>query len=176
MNKVIHFLLTRLGRVSRAGLYAAIACTALLATASVLPLLFPQSQQQLAADTEATAWGSEALASFSDSAARFSPVALANACGLGASSCFKCHNGKRAALPSADKQTAPWHADHAKVNFSCVGCHQGNPRILKQEIAHQGLVSDPRQNTEKSCSTCHTSGDVQSLNANYQHFASPTGK
>lgn len=171
MNKVIKQLLAPLGRVGRAGLYAAITCTALLVTATALPLLFPQSQDQqdhliVAAGSDANAWGSEALANLSDSAARFSPVALANACGLGASSCFKCHNGKRAALPSVDKQLAPWHVDHAKVNFSCVGCHQGNPRILKQDIAHQGLVSDPRS-SEKSCTTCHTAGDVQSLISKY---------
>ena len=68
-------------------------------------------------------WSSEVLAEIHEKVVVTSPIPVANACGLGASSCFKCHNGKRAALPS----TEAWHEQHAKVNHSCVGCHPGRP-------------------------------------------------
>lgn len=108
-------------------------------------------------------WGVEAIDIVKSQAQQFSPVALANACGLGASSCFRCHNGKRAALPESTPDIAPWHHQHAKVNYSCTGCHQGNPRILKQEIAHKNLVVNPLTVPEKTCGSCHAAGEVKDL-------------
>lgn len=108
-------------------------------------------------------WGHEAIAIVKTQVQQFSPVPLANACGLGASSCFRCHNGKRAALPTTTPDVAPWHHQHSSVNYSCTGCHQGNPRILKQEIAHKNLVVNPLTVPEKTCGSCHTPGDVGAL-------------
>jgi hypothetical protein len=94
-----------------------------------------------------------------------SPIAAANACGLGASSCFKCHNGVRAAAP----KSGAWHVDHEKVNFSCVGCHHGNPRLLKMELAHKDLINDPRTNPSGTCgASCHQSDKVADLLKRYQ--------
>lgn len=131
-----------------------------------------------AAGPDEAAWGSESLRARPEGIGRFLPVPLANACGLGASSCFRCHNGKRAPSPTADAVTAPWHANHAKVNYSCAGCHQGNPRILKQEIAHKGLLADPRTEPAKACGGCHAAADVGSLVSRYQtpHPNTNTGK
>lgn len=110
-------------------------------------------------------WGAEAL--LADAAPAWSPIAAANACGMGASSCFKCHNGSRAPAPKADKQAAPWHVDHKTVNHSCVGCHNGNARLIKQELAHKDLVKDPRTDTQ-TCATCHKGGNVAELVKAYQ--------
>jgi hypothetical protein len=110
-------------------------------------------------------WGAEALAV--DATPAWSPIAAANACGMGASSCFKCHNGSRAPAPKADKQTAPWHIDHKTVNHSCAGCHKGNARLIKQELAHKDLVKDPRTDTQ-TCATCHKGGNVAELVKTYQ--------
>jgi hypothetical protein len=109
-------------------------------------------------------WSSEVLANIHEGIVTGSPIPVANACGLGASSCFKCHNGKRAALPA----TQAWHEQHAKVNHSCVGCHKGNERLMLQDMAHKDLVSDPRTKPQEICSHCHTDGDVQTLLDNYQ--------
>lgn len=105
----------------------------------------------------ARGWGGEAALAISEGAGLLSPIKLANACGLGASSCFKCHNGKRAALPNTDAKKAPWHAQHSKVNNSCVGCHKGNARIMKEELAHAKMVAKPFDNKTDSCASCHTS-------------------
>lgn len=112
-------------------------------------------------------WGHEALSQVVDSLADISPIPLANACGLGASSCFKCHNGKRAAAASMDAQKAPWHSNHAKVDNSCAGCHQGNPRLMKQEMAHSKMLSDPRSDLQQACSTCHSGGELDALSKPY---------
>lgn len=114
-------------------------------------------------------WGAEALLTLGEQVQTLSPVPLANACGLGASSCFRCHNGRRAELPPAD----PWHQDHSQVNYSCVGCHQGNPRVLKQDISHRGLSADPRTTPEASCSSCHNSNEVPQLLSRYQSGSHP---
>ena len=115
----------------------------------------------------AAGWGSEVLAVAREQAFEMSPFAIANACGIGASSCFKCHNGTRAAAPKSDKATDPWHPDHKTVNDSCVGCHGGNARLIKKEIAHANLVKDPRPQPDL-CSKCHKSGDVAALQKTYQ--------
>ena len=117
----------------------------------------------------AGAWGDEALQAEPGAAAAVAdwlPLAPANACGLGASSCFKCHNGKRAALPTADPVKGPWHLQHSKVNNSCVGCHHGNPRVMKEDVAHNKLVAKPRDDTAGSCAGCHT-GDLDKVKNAY---------
>lgn len=114
-------------------------------------VVFNVSQHQSAEE----AWGSDALVEVSEALQKVSPIPLANACGLGASSCFRCHNGKRAELPNTDAEEAPWHVEHDKVNYSCAGCHKGNPRILKQDIAHKNLIANPVANPEESCVSCH---------------------
>lgn len=97
-------------------------------------------------------WGGDSA--LADQVANLSPIVAANACGLGASSCFKCHNGARAPKPKADA----WHVQHEKVNFSCTGCHLGNPRLMKMQLAHAGLVKDPRTEAAKTCgASCHGS-------------------
>jgi nitrate/TMAO reductase-like tetraheme cytochrome c subunit len=105
-------------------------------------------------------WGQEALEIIHDKAKEMSPVEFANACGLGASSCFRCHNGKRAALPDYSPTESPWHDQHKSVNYSCTGCHAGNPRILKQEIAHKNLIANSVNEPEKTCATCHAADEV----------------
>ncbi len=115
-------------------------------------------------------WGSEALSVAREQAFELAPFAVANACGIGASSCFKCHNGTRAAAPKTDRKAAPWHPDHKTVNDSCVGCHGGNARLIKKEIAHTNLVKDPRAKAEQ-CSICHKSGDSATLLKSYQVVA-----
>ncbi len=115
-------------------------------------------------------WGSEVLAAAREHAFELAPFAVANACGIGASSCFKCHNGTRAAAPKSDKTASPWHPDHKTVNDSCVGCHAGNARLIKKEIAHTQLISDPRGAPER-CAGCHKSGDSAALLKTYQAIA-----
>jgi len=109
-------------------------------------------------------WSSEVLAGIHEKVVITSPIPVANACGLGASSCFKCHNGKRAALPS----TEVWHEQHTKVNHSCVGCHKGNERLMLQSMAHKKLVADPRTEPKENCLSCHSDGDVEVLLGNYK--------
>jgi hypothetical protein len=112
-------------------------------------------------------WGHESVAALKY-VARLSPIADANACGLGASSCFKCHNGMRAMAPKMDAKTAPWHWNHRSVNGDCVGCHKGNERLIKKEFAHKGLIADPRKSVADSCSNCHKSGNAAELNKKYE--------
>ncbi|MCW9059779.1 MAG: hypothetical protein OQL11_13000 [Gammaproteobacteria bacterium] len=108
-------------------------------------------------------WGNEFLADVHEHVLAGLPIQVANACGLGASSCFRCHNGKRAEEPGMDPDQDPWHVQHKSVNNSCAGCHQGNPRLMKQDIAHAGLIGDPRQQPATSCFSCHTGADDQGL-------------
>jgi nitrate/TMAO reductase-like tetraheme cytochrome c subunit len=114
----------------------------------------------------ASGWGGETAVALAEGASNLSPISLANACGLGASSCFKCHNGKRAAAPNMDLKKSPWHAQHSKVNNSCVGCHKGNPRIMKEEMAHAKMIAKPRDNSADSCASCH-SGDLAKVQGAY---------
>lgn len=113
-------------------------------------------------------WGHEALADIRQGAAALSPIADANACGMGASSCFKCHNGSRAMAPKMDAKTGAWHADHKSVNGSCAGCHKGNQRLIKKELAHEGLIKDARQKVADTCDTCHKTGNTAELAKRYQ--------
>lgn len=113
-------------------------------------------------------WGQEALQDIRDRSAALSPIADANACGMGASSCFKCHNGARAMAPRMDAKTGAWHADHKSVNGDCVGCHKGNERLIKKELAHQGLINDPRLKAADTCNSCHKTGNTAELVKRYQ--------
>lgn len=117
-------------------------------------------------------WGGEALNAVYRGVAESSPIQLANACGSGASSCFKCHDGKRASAPKYDEQTSPWHLNHKTVEHSCVGCHKGNERIIKKEIAHVSLIVDPRTKTE-SCSGCHKPDEVAQMLPRYKKITKP---
>ena len=118
-------------------------------------------KQELSQENVAlSGWGAESLTVVHDGLRMISPIALANACGMGASSCFKCHNGKRAAAPDMDGGKAPWHAQHKTVNNSCVGCHKGNPRIMKEDMAHKGMLNAPKSGVQ-SCATCHKSDQAQ---------------
>jgi len=119
--------------------------------------IYESSQDTKTADREATesGWGAESLAESSQRSGTLSLMGVANACGLGASSCFKCHNGKRADAPDMDPGTAPWHTDHADVNHSCNGCHDGNPRIIRKAMSHRNLIANPNETPDKSCASCH---------------------
>lgn len=149
-------------------LAAGLGLTALLTLALLAWSLFLEAPHGGSAPTLAGAaamsWGEEALqARTSD----WSPIPIANACGLGASSCFKCHNGQRAAAPKMDKENGLWHAQHRTVNDSCAGCHAGNARIIKKELSHSGLVADPRAQSER-CVSCHKSEEAADLLKQYQ--------
>ncbi len=124
------------------------------------------------ASVDEQAWGDSLLTNINRCIAAVSPIRVANACGLGASSCFRCHNGRRAALPGADAEKNPWHTQHERVNYSCAGCHKGNPRLMKKKMAHSKLVADPRQQPAASCFNCHTSDDAQKLVDRYLQLSS----
>ncbi len=126
----------------------------------------PQSDGGVPVSVAANGWGSEALETLQAHARELAPIPVANACGIGASSCFKCHNGKRAEAPKMDKDKAPWHAQHKTVNDSCAGCHGGNARIIKKELSHQGMVNDPRTKPEL-CASCHKADDPAALVKRY---------
>ncbi len=109
-------------------------------------------------------WSGEVLEQIHTGLIEASPLGVANACGLGASSCFKCHNGKRAAAP-AEKA---WHTQHAEVNHSCVGCHNGNQRLMVERMAHKDLIADPRPKAGETCANCHEGGSADELLKQYQ--------
>lgn len=142
---------------------------ALFALGLVLWTVGPDRRGPTASDAD-LAWGQEALQESAESPgqakADWLPMAPANACGLGASSCFKCHNGKRAGAPKSDAGTAPWHAQHAKVNNSCVGCHRGNPRVMKDDVAHAKMVAKPKDDSAGTCVGCH-SADLAKVKTAY---------
>jgi hypothetical protein len=142
----------RLGRRLRNASFAVVTLTVVAVGAAVLESL-PTS---VADGSGKEGWGAESLAAVHEGVSGFSLISVANACGLGASSCFKCHNGTRADAPNEDPATAPWHAEHRTVNNSCAGCHNGNPRIIRKEMAHNKLIANPRQHTEQSCASCHS--------------------
>ncbi len=136
---------------------------ALVATAWALLAGDPPRADQGSPVAAAPGWGQEALADVQERLREVSPIGLANACGMGSSSCAKCHNGTRAAAPKAEK----WHTDHKTVNDSCVGCHRGNPRIMKADLSHAKMVVDSRTAPE-TCTACHKSDDMTKLMAAYQ--------
>jgi len=120
----------------------------------------------------APSWGGEALKAVYRGVANSSPIRLANACGSGASSCYKCHDGRHATAVNYEKKTGPWHLQHKTVEHSCVGCHKGNERIIKKEIAHVGMIADPRTKSEV-CTSCHKPNEVATLLPGYNKVAKP---
>lgn len=132
-----------------------------------LSLVAGQQSTITPASSADSGWGREAIGHVQEYVAAISPIANANACGMGASSCFKCHNGIRAIAPKMDAKTAPWHVNHESVNGDCVGCHKGNERLIKKELAHTGLIKDPRTRVADTCDTCHKSGNSAELNKRY---------
>lgn len=130
--------------------------------------LAPPGEKDALASVDRGGWGDEVLHAIYENVALQSPIRLANACGLGASSCFKCHNGTRAEKPKMDPATSPWHTQHANVNNSCAGCHQGNPRIIKKEVAHAKLVANPVATSGELCAACHSGGSADDLLKSYQ--------
>ena len=163
----IRTIVSQLRRYKR-WVIAASAFTFLLSTTTAAWLSLVAEQQSPVAPVSSAGWGHEAVGDLRDYAAALSPIASANACGLGASSCFKCHNGTRAAAPKMDAKTGPWHFDHKSVNGDCVVCHKGNERLIKKELAHTGLVKDPRTKVADTCQSCHKSGNTADLNKRYQ--------
>ncbi|MHB9102208.1 MAG: hypothetical protein ACYC2E_11905 [Sulfuricella sp.] len=157
-------------RKYKRGMIAATALTVLFSASTVAWLsLVAEPQSQIApVSSTGSGWGQEAIGDLREYAAALSPIASANACGMGASSCFKCHNGTRAAAPKMDVKTGPWHLDHKSVNGSCAGCHKGNQRLIKKELAHEGLIKDSRLKVAETCETCHKSGNTAELNKRYQ--------
>lgn len=131
----------------------------------------PYDPQVAMRDMDRGGWGAEVFNAVHGEAILNGLIKPANACGLGASSCFKCHNGQRAPVPGADPAKDPWHVQHASVNNSCVGCHAGNPRLMKESMAHSGLLADPRATPDKSCAACHQGSDIASLLQAYQSIA-----
>lgn len=166
-RRIVRRLLAGVVTLAATGLFALVAL-------SIVPQAQPASDAQQTV-SKAPAWGSEALQSARDRAFEWAPFPVANACGIGASSCFKCHNGTRAIAPQGDKKATPWHPDHKVVTDDCVGCHGGNPRIIKKEIAHTKLVANPLT-TPDVCTRCHKSGDAPALLKKYQQVASAGGK
>ncbi len=107
------------------------------------------------AQANAASWGHEALDTEPATLADWLPLAPANACGLGGSSCFKCHNGKRAGLPNMDQKKAPWHAQHSKVNNSCVGCHKGKRAAAPRSDPGKGPWHAQHAKVNNTCVGCH---------------------
>lgn len=137
-------------------------------TVAWLSLVSEQQSSMATVSSAESGWGQEAIGNLREYAATLSPIASANACGMGASSCFKCHNGTRAAAPKMDAKTDPWHVDHKSVNGSCAGCHKGQQRLIKKELAHEGLIKDPRMKLADTCDACHKTGNTAELNKRYQ--------
>lgn len=149
---------------------AATALSVLFSASTVAWLsLVAEKQSEMAPVISAgSGWGQETIGDLREYTAALSPIASANACGMGASSCFKCHNGTRAAAPKMDAKAGPWHLDHKSVNGSCVGCHKGKERLVKKELAHEGMIKNPRLKVADTCDACHKSGSAAEFNKRYQ--------
>ncbi|MFP4132298.1 MAG: hypothetical protein ACOCUJ_02565 [Thiohalospira sp.] len=153
MKKMAKGLMGRMG-------WGATAAAATLAAVAVWTVLAVEALEYDPQAKSYHGWGDEALARVHEGLADTAPIELANACGMGTSSCFKCHNGERADEP-AEKD---WHKQHSEVNDSCVGCHQGNDRLMAENMAHKELLADPRKHGDKACASCHDDGeDIDSL-------------
>jgi len=165
----IRKIASQVGNNYRRWLIAATVFTVLVSGSTVawLSLVAEQQSQAAPLSTADAGWGQEAIGNLREYAAALSPIASANACGMGASSCFKCHNGTRAAVQKMDRKTAPWHFDHKSVNGSCVGCHKGKDRLVKKELAHEGMIIDSRLKVVEACEGCHKSGNTAELNKRY---------
>ncbi|ACL71175.1 hypothetical protein Tgr7_0071 [Thioalkalivibrio sulfidiphilus HL-EbGr7] len=151
------FLGRVLGRLGVGGMAAVFSLVAVVgwAALTVESLTYDPHKNMISLDQKD--WGAEVFDAIHDNVIAQGLVRPANACGLGASSCFRCHNGRRAPEPTTDPIAAPWHTDHARVNNSCAGCHSGNPRLMREEMAHQNLISKPLNSPSESCASCHRS-------------------
>lgn len=148
---------------------SALAVVAVVAWAAVTVTSLTYDPQKVMASLDQPDWGAEVFDAIHDNAIAQGLIRPANACGLGASSCFRCHNGRRAPEPASDPAVAPWHVQHAKVNHSCAGCHNGNPRLMREQMAHQGLISNPRNSPAETCASCHQSAsELEDLLARYK--------
>lgn len=165
----------RPARVIGAAIVLSVAAIGGWNTLSVANLSY--DSDKVATAEEAGAWGSEVLAAIHEDSAGAGAMLVnslirpANACGLGASSCFRCHDGGRADAPSEDPETAPWHIDHANVNHSCEGCHQGNPRLMRENMAHRNLIGNPLEEPGSTCASCHDGGEQDEYLARYMEAA-----
>ena len=160
-------LVERLRALARGTLRTAAGTAAFVVVALAWSLAGSSPERADAPGTPAaqpSGWGAEALSDARDLLRATSPIAEANACGMGASSCFKCHNGSRAKAPSQEK----WHTDHKSVDNSCVGCHKGNARLIKKELAHAEMVNDPRPKAAEMCASCHKTGNAADLAKSYK--------
>lgn len=157
----------RFQRMMRSIRRTVVGVTALGVVATGLAMFEASLPTSVADQEQVNGWGSESLAEVHKKAGVFSLIGVANACGLGASSCFKCHNGSRADKPESDPEKAPWHAQHAKVNHSCAGCHNGNERIIRKSMAHRKLIANPVSAPEQSCASCHSGGETKEFTQRY---------
>lgn len=140
-----------LGKAWWAVAVASVSLLVVVGGAALTAVSFTQDSEAGMASVDHRGWGGEVFDAIHDSVLAQGFIRPANACGLGASSCFRCHNGRRAAEPPAD----PWHVEHARVNNSCAGCHYGNPRLMREEMSHQGLIAKPLSSPDESCASCH---------------------
>lgn len=146
------------------GRSAALTLTAVaLATVTAITAYHLQGSDE----TYRAAWGSSVVEKHDEAAPAAdladSVIPPANACGLGASSCYDCHGGVRAEF---DEDTA-WHDDHADVNHSCEGCHAGNPRMMMDDMAHDGMREIPVDDIEASCADCHDDDELEAYRGQY---------
>ena len=164
MTRLMFFLRQLLREFSR----TLLAITIMVSSGAMLMYSQDDIKDKVAKNTGQDGWGSEALSQVYEGLNTISPVSLANACGLGASSCFKCHNDKRAKAANMNSEEAPWHSDHEKVNNSCAGCHKGNPRLMKEKMAHSRMLKKVNSSLKKACSKCHSdAADLNELAKNY---------
>jgi hypothetical protein len=176
---MIHAVTRILRRISRPVLFYATCALSVTAVALLLSVLgaIPHpagSANHSTVSQTHSGWGAAAIATRRQFEAAWSPIAAANACGMGASSCFKCHASGRGPAIS-DKA---WHSDHEQVNNDCVGCHHGSPYLLKKSLAHADMIADPRTSPEMSCTNagCHQRGDADKLVVKYRNIATQPKK
>ncbi|KPV39016.1 hypothetical protein AN478_11870 [Thiohalorhabdus denitrificans] len=168
MKRLLRAATSRLGVTS--GALAVVAAVTALSLSGVEQNREEAALDELAATERAEqGWGDRVLSSIHHGVLEQAPVNVANACGLGATSCFKCHNeGRRGPAPAMDAESDPWHPDHMEVNHSCDGCHQGNQRLMVKGIAHKEMLPDPREHPETACAECHEGGEVDGLLETYK--------
>lgn len=149
------------GKLGRRGSFAIVLAAGVLA----LGLVGLGSFNGASSDrTDFHGWSESTLERIHEGIQRSSPIPVANACGLGASSCFQCHDSPRAERWSPD----PWHEQHAEVDHSCAGCHQGNPRLNRAQMAHRDMIVDPREAPSETCASCHSADEVDTLLETYK--------
>jgi hypothetical protein len=68
-----------------------------------------------------------------------------------ASTCYTCH---AESYPVFDQ--GEWHAIHARKDC-CWNCHGGNAQAQDKDLAHQGMVLQPLNDTFTDCYACHPS-------------------